>query len=82
MWVSLKTYILFIEGLINFQKNSSKNICEKQRIIHSLFFSNLDKVAAFVAVGVLGGEGECRAGEVQFAFAALSSLRYIRFFKH
>jgi len=49
--------------------------CHVRRVILTeLFFSNLDKVAAFVAVGVLGGEGECRAGEVQLAFAPLSSL--------
>ena len=42
---------------------------------HSLFFSDLHEVAAFVAVGVLGGQGECSAGEVQLAFAPPSSLR-------
>ena len=42
---------------------------------HSLLFSDLHEVAAFVAVGVLGGQSECRAGEVQLAFALLSALR-------
>ena len=42
---------------------------------HSLLLSDLHEVAAFVAVGVLGGQSECRAGEVQLAFALLSALR-------
>ena len=44
-------------------------------ICYALFFSDLHEVASFVAVRVLGGEGERRAGEVQLAFASLSSLR-------
>merc|ERR1712210_146108 len=39
-----------------------------------LRLSDLHEVAAFVAVGVLGGQSECRAGEVQLAFALLSAL--------
>ena len=41
---------------------------------YSLLFSDLHEVAAFVAVGVLGGQSERRAGEVQLALAPFSSL--------
>ena len=49
--------------------------CENKTHDLLLFLSDLQEVAAPVTVGVLGGQGERRAGEVQLALGFLCFLR-------